>query len=182
MDATRIIEVLGEAVPGVDLSALESIDQPAVRVPRERLVEVCTALRDLPDLQFSFLADITAIDWWPREPRFEVVYLLASPERRLRVRLKVQVPGRDPRVPAMHEVWPAAGWLEREVWDLFGIVFDGHPDLRRVLMPEDWEGHPLRKDYPVQIEMPVKFHSPLQMTEEEFQANIEADREGRKSP
>ena len=96
---------------------------------------------------------MTAIDFWPREPRFEVIYILVSIEHRLRVRLKVASPGEDPHLPTATVVWPAANWLEREIWDMFGIAFDGHPDPRRLLMPEDWEGYPARKDYPVQIQM-----------------------------
>ena len=87
------------------------------------------------------------------------------------------MPGDDTRVPSVAEVWPSAGWAEREVFDLFGIVFDGHSDLRRILMPEDWEGHPLRKDYPVQIRMAAKTQAPLQLSPEQFAANIRADRE-----
>ena len=99
------------------------------------------------------LAELTAVDYWPREPRFELVYLLVSIAHRLRLRLKVRLHGGDAHVATVCGIWPAANWLEREVWDLFGIAFDGHPDPRRLLMPEDWEGYPLRKDYPVQIRM-----------------------------
>ena len=102
----------------------------------------------------DFLAELTAADYWPREPRYEVVYLLWSRSKRHRLRVKVRLPdGDDPHVATVSGIWPAANWLEREVWDLFGIAFDGHPDPRRLLMPEDWEGFPLRKDYPVQIRM-----------------------------
>ena len=86
------------------------------------------------------LAELTAVDFWPREPRFEVVYILVSIAHRLRLRLKVRLHGDDAHVATVSGIWPAANWLEREVWDLFGIVFDGHPDPRRLLMPEDWEG------------------------------------------
>jgi NADH-quinone oxidoreductase subunit C len=95
------------------------------------------------------------------------------------LRLTVRLGGEDPRVHSLHTVWPSADWLEREVWDLFGIVFEEHYDLRRLMMPEDWEGYPLRKDYPVQIRMTPKVYAPLQLTEQEFQANIAADRDVR---
>ena len=153
-------------------------DRPARRVVVPRRAPAsrsATALRDDPALRFTLLVDIVGVDFLPREPRFEVIYHLVSPRPRpaARVRVKVRVAGDDPHVPTRDGVWPAADLLEREVWDLFGIVFDGHPDLRRLLMPDDWEGHPLRKDYPVQVKMPVKTDEPLQLTEEQFKANIE---------
>jgi NADH-quinone oxidoreductase subunit C len=114
------------------------------------LRRVCEFLRDAPELQFKFLADLTAVDRHPQELRFETVYHLLSLKLNERLRLKVRLPGTDPRVESMVAVWPAANAFEREVFDLFGIVFEGHPYLERILMPEDWEGHPLRKDYPVQ--------------------------------
>jgi NADH:ubiquinone oxidoreductase subunit C len=93
------------------------------------------------------------------------------------LRVKVRVPDADPSVPTVRDIWAAADWAERELWDLFGIRVDGHPDLRRILMPEDWEGFPGRRDYPVQIKQPVKTYEPLQVSEEEFVANIEASRD-----
>jgi NADH-quinone oxidoreductase subunit C len=156
---------------------------PTITVARERLVETCLALRDTPELGFALLVDIVPIDYYPSEPRFEVTYLLASlgvggfGARASRLRVRVRVPGGDPRLPTVSTVWPVANWAEREAYDFFGLTFDGHPDLRRILMPEDWEGFPLRKDYPVQIKAPVKTYAPLQLSEEEFVANIEAARE-----
>ena len=123
-----------------------------------------------------FLAELTAVDFWPREPRFEVVYLLVSIEHRARLRLKVRLDGGDARIATVSRIWPAANWLEREVWDLFGITFDSHPDPRRLLMPEDWEGYPLRKDYPVQIRKTPQTSEPLQVSESEFRANMQKDR------
>jgi NADH-quinone oxidoreductase subunit C len=90
--------------------------------------------------------------------------------------VKVRLHGNDAHVATVSDVWPAANWLEREVWDLFGIVFEGHPDPRRLLMPEDWEGFPLRKDYPVQIRKGAQYAEPLQVSEEEFRENVEKDR------
>jgi NADH-quinone oxidoreductase subunit C len=110
-----------------------------------------------------------------------VVYILACPGASgfgttpKRLRLKVRV-GEEAHVPSVSGVWASANWAERELFDLVGIVADGHPDLRRILMPEDWEGHPMRRDYPVQIKMPVKTYEPLQLSEEEFVANMEAAR------
>src|SRR4029077_14100941 len=133
-------------------------------------------LRDRPELAFAVLAEVTAADFWPREPRFELIYVLVSPEHRHRLRLKVRLHGNDAHVGTVSDVWPGANWLEREVWDLFGIAFDGHPDPRRLLMPEDWDGHPLRKDYPVQIRMKPGSSEALQVTAEEFRARVQKDR------
>ena len=119
-------------------------------VPREHLRRAAEFLRGDPELQFTFLADLTGVDRFPIEPRFELNYHLLSMARRQRVRLKVRVSGDDPVVESVTAVWPTANWHEREVFDLFGVRFEGHPDLRRILMPEDWEVHPLRKDYPVE--------------------------------
>jgi NADH-quinone oxidoreductase subunit C len=156
---------------------------PTIYITREHLVETMRALRDVPELRFALLADITAADYLPREPRFEVIYLLASlgvpgyGDTPKRLRVKVRVPGDHAHLESVSSIWPAANWAEREVYDLFGVHFDNHPDLRRVLMPDDWEGHPARKDYPVQIKQPVKTYEPLQVSAEQFVANIEADRE-----
>src|SRR5215831_13981156 len=159
-----------------------------IYVDREHVVDVCWTLRDDPALQFAFLAEVTAADYLPADPRWEVVYHLAclgeafslpgapaAPLRRLR--MKVRVPAADPRVPSVTSIYPAAGWLEREVFDLMGVAFEGHPDLRRILMPEDWQGHPLRKDYPVQIRKDAEAWQPVQLSPEEFAANIRATRE-----
>ena len=118
-------------------------------VPAARLLDVAAYLRDTPGAQFDFCSDVTATDWPPRERRFDVIYCLYSIALRHRVRLKVRA-GDGESVPSVSGVWPAANWLEREVFDMFGIRFDGHPDLRRILMPDDWQGHPQRKDYPLE--------------------------------
>jgi NADH-quinone oxidoreductase subunit C len=124
--------------------------ETTVVVPREHLRRAAEYLAAEPSLRFSFLSDITTVDRFPIEPRFEVNYHLLSLDRRERLRLKVCVAGSDPAVPSVTSVWPTANWHERENFDLFGIRFEGHPDLKRILMPDDWEGHPLRKDYPVE--------------------------------
>ena len=121
-----------------------------IYVERSAIREVCVILKDSAQAQFNFLSDLTCVDLYPSEPRFEVVYHLLSMRRKERVRLKVQLPASDPSLESITSVWPAANFFEREVFDLFGVRFQGHPYLRRILMPEDWEGHPLRKDYPVE--------------------------------
>jgi NADH-quinone oxidoreductase subunit C len=175
MDASAIIDILLPLVPGASYEAGQSVDFATIYVPADRLVETCLALRDDPRLRFNVLIEITAADYLPREPRFEVVYHLLSISNRMRVRLKVRVPS-DGSVPTVQSVWRGAGWPEREVWDMFGILIDGHGDLRRLLMPEDWEGHPARKDYPVQIQKATQTYEPLEVSEAEFRANIERDR------
>jgi NADH-quinone oxidoreductase subunit C len=177
MDADRLIASLQQAVPDAAIDASASVDlQTTILVSREHIEAVARALRDAPDLRFSFLAELTSVDYWPREPRFDVVYVLVSLEHKLRLRMKVRLPGSDPHLATVSSIWPAANWLEREVWDLFGIAFDGHPDPRRLLMPEDWEGSPLRKDSPVQIRRPPHVSEPLQVTAEEFRQNVTRDR------
>ena len=175
MDAPAIIDTLGLLVSGAAYEAGASVDVATIYVPADRLVATCTVLRDTPSLRFNVLVEVTAADYLPRDPRFEVVYHLLSVSHRLRLRLKVRV-AEDGSVPTVQGVWLSAGWLEREVWDMFGVVFDGHPDLRRLLMPDDWEGHPQRKDYPVQIRKSVQTYEPLEISEEEFRANLERDR------
>src|SRR5579862_2905358 len=156
MDSDSLLALLQGIAPG-PFEAAPSVDlHTTIYAPVEGLVATLQALRDEPALNFKLLAELTAVDYAPRQPRFELIYILVSLEHRQRVRLKVRVPGDNPRVPTATALWPAANWLEREVWDLYGIEFDGHPDPRRLLMPEDWEGFPLRKDYPVQIKMPAR--------------------------
>jgi len=177
MDTVALVAALQEAIPGVEFESAPSIDrQVTVYVPAADLPAVARALRDTPSLAFTLLAEVTAVDFWPREPRYELVYLLVSIANRLRLRIKVRLPGAAAHIDTVTGVWPAANWLEREVWDLFGIAFDGHPDPRRLLMPEDWEGFPLRKDYPVQIRKIPQSGSALQVSEDEFRANLMKDR------
>jgi NADH-quinone oxidoreductase subunit C len=175
MDAASIIDTLTPLVTGVPLEVGRSVEMPAIYVPADRLVETCRALRDTPSLGFNVLVEVTAADYLPRSPRFEVVYHLLSVSNRARLRVKVRLEAGE-SVPTVQNVWRSAGWPEREVYDMFGIIVDGHPDLRRILMPEDWEGHPARKDYPVQIRKTAQTYEPLEISEEEFRANIERDR------
>ena len=125
-------------------------DEISIYVERSLIREACVLLRDDADCPFNYLADVTCVDWFPSEPRFEVVYHLLSIQKKERVRLKVRLEGSSPALDSITQVWPSANYFEREVYDLFGVRFAGHPYLRRLLMPEDWEGHPLRKDYPVE--------------------------------
>ena len=175
MDAARFIDTLTPLVPGAAYAAGASVDCATMYVPADRVVETCVALRDTSSLRFNVLLEITAVDYLPRAPRFEVIYHLLSIPNRVRLRLKVPA-GENEAVPTVQSVWPAAAWPEREVWDMFGVVFDGHPDLRRLLMPEDWEGHPGRKDYPVQVKKAAQTYSPLEISQDEFRATMERDR------
>lgn len=185
MDANAIADALRRAVPAAQIDTAPAIDMPVIVVDRDHWHEVARVLRDDASLRFQLLSDVFGVDHYPAEPRFEVVYLLVSlgvpplaarmPSKRLRVR--VAVPGahagQEAHIATVSDIWPSASWPEREVFDMFGILFDQHPDLRRVLMPEDWEGYPLRKDYPVQIKRAVKVYEPLQVSAEEFASNID---------
>ncbi|HEY0069776.1 MAG TPA: NADH-quinone oxidoreductase subunit C, partial [Chloroflexia bacterium] len=123
-------------------------DQVTVRLHKEHYVEACRFLRDTPGLEFDFLTDLTAVDYPARPKRFDVVSHLYSMSLNHMLRVKVGVADGEP-CPTITGVWKAANWEERECYDMFGVVFEGHPDLRRILLPEDWEGFPLRKDYPL---------------------------------
>jgi NADH-quinone oxidoreductase subunit C len=145
-ELARLLALRAEAVEGAKFDRGEL----SIYVRRDAIREACSLLRDDSELQYNFFSDVTCVDWYPSEPRFEVVYHLFSIAKKLRVRLKVKLSGDDPVVDSVTSVWPAANFFEREVFDLFGIRFEGHPYLRRIMMPENWEGHPLRKDYPVE--------------------------------
>jgi len=125
-------------------------DQLIVWLDRTALRDACLVLKNDPQLQYNALADVTCVDWYPREPRFEVVYQLFSTTKKKYLRLKVRLSGVDANIDSLTPIWPGANFFEREVFDLFGVRFDEHPNLVRIMMPEDWEGHPLRKDYPVE--------------------------------
>ena len=125
-------------------------EEMSITVVREAIREACALLRDDPNCPFNYLSDVTCVDWYPSDPRFEVIYHLLSIPNKERVRLKVRLSGEMPALDSVTSVWPSANYFEREVFDLFGVRFNGHPYLRRLLMPENWEGHPLRKDYPVE--------------------------------
>lgn len=116
---------------------------------------ITTACEKAKELGFNLLSTLTAVDYWPKEsPRFHVLYQLTSTTLNLRLGIRVPVPGINPSIPTVSHIYHNANWRERELWDMFGIRAEGHPDLRRILMPADWEGHPLRKDYPLGYEEP----------------------------
>lgn len=141
-------EAFGDALEGVE----EFRDELTLIVKAAKIIEVGKFLRDAEGLKFNLLSDITAIDYYPAEPRFALAYHLYSMAFNRRVRVKVMWSDGDDPVPSVTGLWPSANWEEREAYDLMGILFAGHPDLRRVLMPDDWQGHPQRKDYPLGYE------------------------------
>ena len=148
--AVSTVETVREKFPEAVIEAVEYRDEQTIVLKPENLVEVCTYLNK--NLQYNMLETITAVDWLERVPRFDVVYQLLSLPNQCFIRLKVRVGQRreeHPEVPSVTGVWPGANWYEREVYDLFGIIFSGHPKLERILMPSDWTTHPLRKDYPL---------------------------------
>ncbi len=131
-------------------STSEALGETTLIVPREHIVSICSHLKIAPEARFDFLADICGVDRGvEEEPRFEVNYHLFSTTKHHRLRLKVVLHEEDAHVPTVTGVWRTANWHERETFDLFGIIFDGHPDLRRILLPDDWQGHALRKDFPL---------------------------------
>jgi len=141
---------LEEKIPGAVAEVLTSRGELYLRVEAASLVEVCRYLREDPEWRFDFLALVSAVDWIGRSPRFEVVYHLRSLALNSRVGLKVAVPDDTLTLATVTGIWRGADWLEREVYDLYGVIFAGHPDLRRIMMPDDWEGHPYRKDFPLE--------------------------------
>jgi NADH-quinone oxidoreductase subunit C len=147
----RLLETHADAV-----TATHARLGDATAVVRESyLREVMKFLRDDAVTAFDMLSDVCAVDYLPRVPRFEVVYHLYSVKKNHRLRVKVLVDGKAPSVPSLVALWPSADWMEREVWDLYGIRFEGHPDLRRILLYDEFEGHPLRKDYPKERRQPL---------------------------
>ena len=142
MRSEELAERIRERFP----DALHARGEVTVFVERSELLDALVRIRDQPDLSFRFLSSVTATDHPGRTPRMWVVYELRSVEHAHRIRIKVGLPEDDLHVPSVTSVYPTADWHERETFDLFGVVFDGHPDLDRILLPDDWEGHPLRKD------------------------------------
>lgn len=148
----KTIEILQEEF-GEGVQAIEEFrGQKKVRVDPTLITPVCKFLFDDLELSFNFLIALTCIDYWPREPRFAMAYQLYSQKNNIILGLRSLLPGTDAKISTVESVYPNANWHEREVYDMFGITFEGHSDLRRILMPHDWEGHPLRKDYPLGYE------------------------------
>jgi NADH-quinone oxidoreductase subunit C len=148
----RAVETLQNALKDKVLSVDVFRDQTTVDLDRSGILEACRILHDDAALRFNLLAALTAVDYWPKEPRFTVVYQLYSIPNRVFLGLRVPLESDAAEVDSIESVYPNANWHEREVFDLFGVDFKGHSDLRRILMPKDWEGHPLRKDYPLGYE------------------------------
>lgn len=152
MNASYLLETLKNKFPAAVLETHAFRGDETAVVRREDYAAVAAFLRD--ELGFDFLMDLTAADYLPREPRFEVVCHFYSSKHNYRLRLKVPLPGEAPAIASLTPLWDSADWFEREAWDMFGIKFEGHPDLRRLLMYDGFEGHPLRKDYPLTKRQP----------------------------
>ncbi len=149
MPGERAAQELKQRMPDAVLRTEDMLGQTIVFVKPGSIVDVCRFLRDDEELAFSLLSDLTAVDFLDSEPRFQVVYRLTSLTTHDRLMLKVPVYDGELELPSVTGIWPGASWFEREVFDMFGITFTGHADLKRILMPDDEEGHPLRKDYPL---------------------------------
>jgi NADH-quinone oxidoreductase subunit C len=143
------VATLQAAVPGAVTAISYWVGDWTLLVSAAQILEVAKHLRDAPDAAFDMCSDVTATDWPPRGERFELVYILYSTRHRHRIRVKAKVGDGQP-IASVSGIWPAANWFEREIWDMFGIDITGHPDRRRILMPEDWQGFPQRKDYPLE--------------------------------
>jgi len=151
METKDIYGRLEQQFPGKVADFKGDVQEPYCKVAVQAIVEVCRFLRDDPGLKFEVLSDLTGLDW-PKEEKIQVVYHLYSYAQKHQIVLKVDLPRDNPKIATTEGVWKVANWFEREVYDLFGVIFEGHSDLRRIMLPEDWEGHPLRKDYVEQEE------------------------------
>jgi NADH-quinone oxidoreductase subunit C len=155
MPETGLIAKVEAAFPGKVMESHSQHGNETIIINREDALAIFTTLRDDPQFAFNLLVDLSAVDFFGQEPRFEVVYHFHSMPLNHRLRVKIRVPENEAWVYSASSLWKAANWLEREVWDMFGIKFSGHPDLRRILMYEEFRGHPLRKDYPVNKRQPL---------------------------
>ena len=148
----KLEPIVAKLVKAFGGTASEYRGDTSLIIPAEKIVSAC---QQVQESGFELLSTLTAVDYWPREtPRFHVIYQFTSVSAHLVLTLRVPVPGINPYLPTISHIYRNANWRERELWDMFGIKFPGHPDLRRILMPADWEGHPLRKDYPLGYEEP----------------------------
>ena len=134
------------ALSAIATDAKYDREELTITVARENIIDACKAVQPV----YNFLEDVTAVDWYPSEPRFQISYHILSLSLKQRFRLAVRLDGSDAVIDSIVPVWPAANFYEREIFDLFGVHFSGHPNMVRIMMPEDWQGHPLRKDYPVE--------------------------------
>ncbi len=150
MEPLEIVEKIRERFPNEIVHAVQFRDQVSVSVKREKIFEICRFIAEDPGIHMDYLSDLCGVDYPERDYRFEVVYNLYSIKYRHRIRIKALIPADNPSIDSVVPIWSGANWHEREACDMFGIVFKGHPDLRRILMPDDWDGHPLRKDYPLE--------------------------------
>lgn len=151
MDAKEIYAALEKQFPGRVSEFKGDVFDPWLLADRASIVDVCTFLRDARGLDFEVLSDLTALDW-PKDEKIQIVYHLFSYAHNHQIVLKTDLPRENPKIDTVEGVWKVANWFEREVYDLFGVIFDGHSDLRRIMLPEDWTGYPLRKDYVEQEE------------------------------
>jgi len=151
MESKEIYGQLETKFPGRVRDFKGDVFDPYCFVDAQTVIDICQFLRDEPALKFEVLSDLTAVDW-PKEEKIEVVYHLYSYAHRHQIVLKVDLPRENPTIATVERVWKVANWFEREIFDLFGVTFEGHSDLRRIMLPEDWVGHPLRKDYVEQEE------------------------------
>jgi len=151
MEGQEVFARLETQFPGKVRDFKGEIFDPYLFVDSAAILDVCRFLRDQPDLKFEVLSDLTAVDW-PKEEKIQIVYHLYSYAQRHQIVLKVDLPRENPKIATAEGIWKVANWFEREVYDLFGVIFEGHSDLRRIMLPEDWVGHPLRKDYVEQEE------------------------------
>jgi len=155
MNTSVTLKKLTDKFPGSIIETHSYRGDDTALVKREDILKICTFLRDDEALLYNFMIDLTAVDYLGKEPRFEVVYHLYSLHHNRRVRIKAGVPESDCSIDSIVPVWICADWFEREVFDMYGITFNGHPELRRILLYEGFEGHPLRKDYPIKKRQPL---------------------------
>ena len=145
---SNLVKIIKEKYGVSILDSFVFRDEATHTIKKDSLIEICRFLKNNSELQFNFLTDIVAVDYFPMKPRFEIIYHLYSIPQKHRLRLKVKVEDSEV-VPSVTSIWKTADWAEREAYDMFGIIFEGHPNLKRIYMPADWDGFPLRKDYPL---------------------------------